>query len=69
MTFFSFPPVLHKNTVNINAQIMDIYISKIVPLVALEGDDRNYGSAATMDVNCLQALSKRYKDLIQCFSH
>jgi chorismate mutase len=27
--------------------------------VTVEGDDGNYGSAATLDVLCLQALSQR----------
>ena len=59
ISFLIYPPVLHPNTVNINARIMDLYINRIVPLITTEGDDRNYGSTATCDVVCLQALSKR----------
>jgi len=45
--------------ININSTIMDVYFNKILPDIAAPGDDGNYGSAATLDVLCLQALSKR----------
>jgi len=54
-----FPPILHPNTVNINHQIMKMHVGHLIPLITEDGDDGNYGSAATCDVNCLQALSKR----------
>ncbi|KAG0222795.1 chorismate mutase aro7 [Actinomortierella wolfii] len=54
-----FPPVLHPNNININKDIMDRYLQDIVPKICLPGDDLNYGSSATRDVECLQALSKR----------
>jgi len=54
----TYPPILHQNNININPRIMELYVSQIVPLITSEGDDRNYGSAATCDVVCLQALSK-----------
>jgi chorismate mutase len=38
---------------------MSFYLENIVPSLCLEGDDQNYGSAATKDVECLQALSQR----------
>eukprot|EP00026_Physarum_polycephalum_P009744 Phypoly_transcript_09878.p1 GENE.Phypoly_transcript_09878~~Phypoly_transcript_09878.p1 ORF type:complete len:234 (+),score=36.57 Phypoly_transcript_09878:37-702(+) len=54
-----FPPILHPNTVNLNARIMKIYVNEIVSQITAPGSDNNYGSAATCDVACLQALSKR----------
>lgn len=62
-----YPAVLHPNTVNINPKIKDAYVNHIVPAACVGGKtsaDRglaheNYGSAAVMDVACLQALSRR----------
>lgn len=34
---------------------MSTYIDDILPAIAAPGDDANYGSAATLDVLCLQA--------------
>lgn len=51
-------PSLH-HSININSQILDWYIDAVVPSICLPGDDQNYGSAATCDINCLQLLSKR----------
>eukprot|EP00775_Hariotina_reticulata_P005011 gene5011-5252_t len=45
--------------ININNRIMDLYLNKLLPAIATAGDDGNYGSAATLDVLALQALSKR----------
>jgi len=50
---------LHKNRVNTNAQIMDMYVNELIPFICADGDDGNYGSCAVIDVNLLQALSKR----------
>ncbi|OZJ06136.1 hypothetical protein BZG36_01014 [Bifiguratus adelaidae] len=55
----SFPKFLAPNDINVNAQIMDLYLQHIVPKICAEGDDLNYGSAATRDIECLQALSRR----------
>lgn len=38
---------------------MDIYIKDILPVICKKGDDMNYGSSATKDIEALQALSKR----------
>ncbi|KAF9189799.1 chorismate mutase aro7 [Haplosporangium sp. Z 767] len=54
-----FPPILHPNNINVNKDIMDRYLQDIVPKICAPGDDLNYGSSATRDVECLQALSKR----------
>ncbi|KAF9388824.1 chorismate mutase aro7 [Podila verticillata] len=54
-----FPPTLHTNNINVNIAIMDRYLQDIVPKICSAGDDLNYGSSATRDVECLQALSKR----------
>ncbi len=50
---------LHKNRVNVNAQIMRMYVDELVPFISADGDDANYGSCAVIDVHLLQALSKR----------
>ncbi|KAG0030605.1 chorismate mutase aro7 [Podila clonocystis] len=54
-----FPPTLYPNSINVNVAIMDRYLQDIVPKICPAGDDLNYGSSATRDVECLQALSKR----------
>ncbi len=36
-----------------------MYLSRVLPDITVASDDNNYGSAATLDVLCLQALSKR----------
>lgn len=47
------------DSININNRIMDVYLNKILPGISSPGDDGNYGSAACLDVLCLQTLSKR----------
>lgn len=61
-----YPQILHPNNVNVNEEIKQKYIEKVLPLACRKFDreDRgqaqeNYGSAATCDVPCLQALSRR----------
>ncbi|KAF9544452.1 chorismate mutase aro7 [Mortierella hygrophila] len=54
-----FPPTLHPNNINVNKDIMERYLQDIVPKICTPGDDLNYGSSATRDTECLQALSKR----------
>jgi chorismate mutase len=55
----AFPNVLHPNTVNVNQQILKVYVEQIVPAICKEGNDGNYGSSATKDADCLQTLSRR----------
>ena len=62
----NYPQILHPNNVNVNAKIKDFYINKFLPAVCPDfgREDRgesqeNYGSAATSDFPCLQALSRR----------
>lgn len=50
---------LHGKTINLNPEIRQTYEEYVVPLVCSEGDDKQYGSCAVCDVNCLQSLSKR----------
>jgi hypothetical protein len=45
--------------VNANGRILRVYLERVLPALTSPGDDSNYGSAATLDVLCLQALSKR----------
>ncbi|KAJ5620218.1 Chorismate mutase [Penicillium lagena] len=61
-----YPRILHDNDVNVNAVIKERYINEVLPAVCPQfgREDRgetqeNYGSAATCDVACLQALSRR----------
>ena len=62
----SYPRILHPNDVNVNEEIKRKYIQKVLPLACpnFGREDRgevfeNYGSSATCDVQCLQALSRR----------
>lgn len=61
-----YPSILHSNNVNVNQEIKQKYIDVVLPHVCNKfgREDRgekqeNYGSAATCDVACLQALSRR----------
>lgn len=61
----NYPKILHDNDVDVNQAIRQKYIELILPRVCREfgREDRgekeeNYGSAATCDVACLQALSR-----------
>jgi chorismate mutase len=62
----NYPKVLYRNDVNVNEQIKKFYIEKFLPAVCPDfgREDRgereeNYGSTATCDIACLQALSRR----------
>lgn len=61
-----YPEILHPNDVNVNDVIKSRYINEILPSACqkFDTDDRgeaqeNYGSSATCDSSCLQALSRR----------
>lgn len=61
-----YPKILHENDVNVNETIKQRYVEEILPAIcpkSEQGDrgeaQENYGSSATCDVNCLQALSRR----------
>lgn len=62
----NYPKILYKNNVDVNAKIKEFYIEKFLPAVCPDfghGDrgesQENYGSTATCDIACLQALSRR----------
>lgn len=62
----AYPKVLHPNDVNVNSDLKDCYIAHILPAACAKfgreerGEaQENFGSAATCDVLCLQALSRR----------
>eukprot|EP00177_Eucheuma_denticulatum_P005578 GFKZ01010140.1.p1 GENE.GFKZ01010140.1~~GFKZ01010140.1.p1 ORF type:complete len:334 (-),score=43.07 GFKZ01010140.1:774-1775(-) len=59
LTRLEYPPTLAENTINVNAEIESDYRKNIIPAICEPDDDQNYGSSATCDVACLQALSKR----------
>ncbi|KAJ2879728.1 chorismate mutase aro7 [Coemansia aciculifera] len=55
-----YPPVLvDPQNINVNEDIFDMYVNTVVPGITQLGDDTNYGSSATRDIECLQALSRR----------
>ncbi|KAI8377925.1 chorismate mutase [Radiomyces spectabilis] len=54
-----FKEFLFPNDINVNEEIMKIYTKSIVPEICQDTDDQNYGSSATKDIECLQALSRR----------
>ncbi|KAL2120870.1 hypothetical protein VTJ04DRAFT_4897 [Mycothermus thermophilus] len=62
----NYPRILYPNTVNVNDKIKKFYVEKFLPTVCPDfgrGDRgvsrENYGSSATCDIACLQALSRR----------
>ncbi|KAK6196793.1 hypothetical protein LQW54_011199 [Pestalotiopsis sp. IQ-011] len=62
----NYPDVLHKNSVNVNDKIKAYYTDVFLPQVCPDfgREDRgesneNYGSTATCDIACLQAISRR----------
>ena len=61
-----YPRILHDNDVNVNSIIKEKYVKEILPEACRDfgrtdrGETKeNYGSAATCDIACLQALSRR----------
>ncbi|KAJ1968425.1 chorismate mutase aro7 [Dimargaris xerosporica] len=54
-----YPQILHPNDINVNDKVYAMYTQKIIPRACQQGDDSNYGSSATKDVENLQNLSKR----------
>ncbi|XXG98237.1 hypothetical protein Hte_004560 [Hypoxylon texense] len=61
-----YPKILHPNSVNVNEKIKRFYTGRFLPAVCPDfgRPDRgesaeNYGSSATCDIACLQALSRR----------
>lgn len=61
-----YPQILHPNDVNVNDELRSSYVNHILPAACAQfgrserGEaEENFGSAATCDVNCLQALSRR----------
>lgn len=60
-----YPATLHPNSINVNNRILRFYVDTIIPAITrrastrTENDDENYGSAATRDVEVLQAISRR----------
>ncbi|KAH6895329.1 chorismate mutase [Thelonectria olida] len=62
----NYPRILHTNNVNVNEKIKKFYIDTFLPAVSPDfgreerGESQeNYGSTATCDIACLQALSRR----------
>ncbi|KAH6687764.1 chorismate mutase [Plectosphaerella plurivora] len=63
----NYPRILHPNDVDVNDKIRAFYVDSFLPAVCADfgrSEDRgesqeNYGSSATCDIACLQALSRR----------
>ncbi|KAJ1333365.1 chorismate mutase [Microdochium nivale] len=62
----NYPRVLYRNDVNVNDQIRQFYTENFLPAVCPDfgrpdrgESEENYGSSATCDIMCLQALSRR----------
>ena len=45
--------------ININGEVMDMYLRHLLPGITRAEDDGNYGSAACYDVLCLQVNWQR----------
>ena len=57
-----FPDLLFvdsKKASDVNSDIMNWYVGKILKRLCVEGDDEQYGSSTMCDIACLQALSRR----------
>lgn len=55
-----FPSILRPNDVNVNKEILRVYLNDIMPAICNSmGEDGNLGSTATKDMDCLQLLSRR----------
>lgn len=61
-----YPKILHPNNVNVNDKLKQSYIEHVLPAACVQlgreerGEaEEHYGSSATYDVLCLQALSRR----------
>ncbi|KAL2356729.1 chorismate mutase [Cryomyces antarcticus] len=62
----NYPKILYPNNVNVNEKLKRSYIEHVLPAACAKFNreerpeaQENYGSAATCDVACLQALSRR----------
>eukprot|EP01024_Parvocaulis_polyphysoides_P064027 TRINITY_DN7427_c0_g1_i1.p3 TRINITY_DN7427_c0_g1~~TRINITY_DN7427_c0_g1_i1.p3 ORF type:complete len:215 (-),score=19.96 TRINITY_DN7427_c0_g1_i1:1452-2039(-) len=56
-----YPQVLapYAKSINLNTDLLRLYIQDLIPAITQKGDDGNYGSSGLCDVNALQAISKR----------
>lgn len=55
-----FPQLLAGNAkVDVNREILSLYIDEIVPAICKPGDDEQHGSSVLADITLLQAISKR----------
>lgn len=55
----NWPNLLAPNKININNIIYKVYTDNIITKICIPGDDLNYGTSATRDIEVLQALSRR----------
>jgi chorismate mutase len=52
----TFPEILLscKDKVNVNSEVMKLYVNKIVQDLCIQGDDEQYGSSVLCDINAMQ---------------
>ena len=59
LPLLDFAPILHACIVNLNNEVMDMYLQRVLPSLCAKGDDQQHGSAVVADIAVLQAISKR----------
>ena len=59
LPLIDYPAVLQPCIGDMNAEIMDVYLSRVLPSLCRDGDDEQHGSTVVADVAVLQAISKR----------
>ncbi len=59
LTPLQFPQLLAHNAVDVNPEILSLYIDEMVPAICKPGDDEQHGSSVLADITLLQAISKR----------
>ncbi|KAJ8325565.1 hypothetical protein BDV3_001192 [Batrachochytrium dendrobatidis] len=59
LSAIAYPKILKENTINYNDKIKQVYLDHIQPQICAKGNDGNFGSSATRDVEILQLLSRR----------
>lgn len=59
----AYPKILagYSDEININTEIMEVYVNKIVPKIAKKNgeESENFGSTASIDIQTLQNISRR----------
>lgn len=59
LPLIQFPQVLHPTISNLNGDIKELYLHRVLKELCPPGDDGNHGSCVVADIAVLQAISKR----------